>query len=261
MATITANPQYYGVVLKSGSRGPDVALVQTWRNGVRSRWPQLVSLTVDGRYGDGVTRTVMQFQTLTGLKADGKVGANTWNQLYTSYAEIHGEGEIYPGYVVVPGARGAVVKSMQQKLARLSRTYTGIQSIQADGIFGASTSSALRRFQPQFGLTGDGLMGLKSFTAMGEADAALQAGSPMQVVTRYVGYILQRGSSGDWVRFLQSYLNQAGGMVPTQTVDGKFGSKTDTAVRAFQAQNQLKVDGKVGRVTWQAVRAAFNASL
>lgn len=36
-------------------------------------------------------------------------------------------------------------------------------------------------------------------------------------------------------------------------VDGKFGTNTDKAVRAFQARNGLVVDGKVGNNTWAAL--------
>jgi peptidoglycan hydrolase-like protein with peptidoglycan-binding domain len=36
-------------------------------------------------------------------------------------------------------------------------------------------------------------------------------------------------------------------------VDGDFGSKTDTAVRAFQQEKHLTVDGIVGPLTWTAL--------
>ncbi len=37
-------------------------------------------------------------------------------------------------------------------------------------------------------------------------------------------------------------------------VDGKFGSKTKEAIELFQAANSLKVDGKVGPMTWEQLK-------
>jgi hypothetical protein len=37
------------------------------------------------------------------------------------------------------------------------------------------------------------------------------------------------------------------------TVDGQFGARTDTAVRAFQREKGLAVDGLVGEFTWSAL--------
>lgn len=258
---LTIQPPYYGTVLQTGSRGPDVAQIQTWLNGVHSKWPQIITLTVDGQYGSNVTKAVSQFQTLSGLTSDGKVGQNTWNALYTTYASIHGEGEIYCGIVGAPGARGAVVKSMQQKLAACSRIYTGIQTISADGIFGSGTSAALRRFQPQFGLTADALLGKKTFPVLAQVYQSVLSGTPTDVVTKYPGYNLKQGSSGDYVRFVQSYLNKAGGSVPKVTVDGQFGSNTQKSVVAFQKQQGLQADGIVGSTTFNALRQVFNNNL
>lgn len=116
MATTVAMPPYYGVVLQNGSSGPDVALLQTWLNGVHSKYPQIPTFTVDGAYGSGTTAAVKTFQMLTGLTADGKTGPATWNELYAQYASINGEGEVYCNIVSRAGDIGAVVKSMQQRL-------------------------------------------------------------------------------------------------------------------------------------------------
>ena len=37
-------------------------------------------------------------------------------------------------------------------------------------------------------------------------------------------------------------------------IDGKFGEKTKTAIRAFQKAHDLKVDGKVGADTWRLLK-------
>ena len=215
---------------------------------------------MDGQYGGATVQAVKQFQTMAGLTVDGMTGQSTWNALYTQYAGIYGPGEIYPGIVAAPGAKGAVVKSMQQKLAALSKVYTGIQTISTDGVFGGGTSAALRRFQPQFGLIADALLGKNTFAALAKVYEAVRAGNPPKVVTRYARYVMQQGSSGDWVRFLQSYLNGVSG-VPQLTVDGKFGSGTKKSVVAFQGQQGLTADGKVGTATWSRLITVFNQQL
>lgn len=58
---------------------------------------------------------------------------------------------------------------------------------------------------------------------------------------------LSYGSSGAYVRQLQSALNKYGYGLD---VDGGFGPKTQAAVRDYQTQNHLRVDGVVGNETW-----------
>jgi peptidoglycan hydrolase-like protein with peptidoglycan-binding domain len=55
---------------------------------------------------------------------------------------------------------------------------------------------------------------------------------------------------GDDVRALQQALTNAG--VPV-TLDGTFGTSTDAAVRRFQQQKGLTVDGVVGPATRSAL--------
>jgi peptidoglycan hydrolase-like protein with peptidoglycan-binding domain len=62
--------------------------------------------------------------------------------------------------------------------------------------------------------------------------------------------LVRQGDQHHPVETLQ-YLLRARGHV--LTVDGIFGSKTDAAVRAFQQQKGLAVDGIVGPATWSAL--------
>lgn len=61
---------------------------------------------------------------------------------------------------------------------------------------------------------------------------------------------LKKGDKCDEVARLQSLLNKNGYSL---VEDGDFGSKTEEAVKAFQKQHNLEVDGIVGRQTWNAL--------
>lgn len=65
--------------------------------------------------------------------------------------------------------------------------------------------------------------------------------------------LLKNGSSGADVKTLQELLNQLGSGLD---VDGKFGSKTEAAVKAFQKKAGVKQDGKYGEQTHSALMAA-----
>lgn len=51
------------------------------------------------------------------------------------------------------------------------------------------------------------------------------------------------GASGPDIALVQRWL---GGL----NVDGRYGTSTETAVRRFQREQGLKIDGHVGRDTW-----------
>ena len=60
--------------------------------------------------------------------------------------------------------------------------------------------------------------------------------------------LLKKGSTGEAVRQLQQALKDLG--YDPGDVDGQFESKTESAVKAFQRDGHLTVDGIVGEVTW-----------
>ncbi len=62
--------------------------------------------------------------------------------------------------------------------------------------------------------------------------------------------MLEHGSTGRHVRALQGALREAGYELD---VDGDFGDATYAAVRDFQSNNDLQVDGVVGPNTWAAL--------
>jgi peptidoglycan hydrolase-like protein with peptidoglycan-binding domain len=60
--------------------------------------------------------------------------------------------------------------------------------------------------------------------------------------------VLSKGSNDPAVRDLQAALKALG--QDPGPIDGIFGGKTETAVKAFQQQRGIAVDGIVGRVSW-----------
>ena len=146
------------------------------------------------------------------------------------------------------GSKGTEVKELQVKLINL-----GYLKASADGIYGSTTKRAVRSFQSANGLKVDGIAGPATRSAI---DAAASKLSPSQIIT-VTGVILKSGSSGDAVRTLQNNLIRLGYL--TGSADGKFGTGTKNAVRAFQAANGLTADGEAGEKTLAAIQAAVSA--
>ena len=62
--------------------------------------------------------------------------------------------------------------------------------------------------------------------------------------------VIKKGSKGDWVVIAQGRLVVAGYKIE---VDGVFGPKTEEAVKKYQADHHLTVDGIIGKNTWTAL--------
>jgi peptidoglycan hydrolase-like protein with peptidoglycan-binding domain len=60
------------------------------------------------------------------------------------------------------------------------------------------------------------------------------------------------------VRGLQRHLLDAGHGTGELEIDGRFGTRTETAVKAFQEASGIAVDGVVGPETWDRLNALGN---
>ena len=122
--------------------------------------------------------------------------------------------------------------------------YTGT----VDGVFGASTQTALRRFQKRAGLVANGVPGPRTRGALGRYGRR----SPLGVRP------LSLGMRGWDVAALQFALAWHG--FPSATFDGSFGQHTDAALRGFQAWAGISPTGLAGPATLAALRAPLPRS-
>jgi len=124
---------------------------------------------------------------------------------------------------------------------------SGLYGGTIDGVRGAATTAAVRRFQSRNGLVPDGVAGAATRAALG------RRGRPA-----LGSRVLRVGSSGWDVAALQFSLAWHG--FPSATIDGGFGGHTDSAVRRFQARAGLGADGVVGAATLAALRGPIPRS-
>ena len=82
-------------------------------------------------------------------------------------APISGITSSYPGTPLRRGTSGPSVVTIQTELNRISQNYPAIPKISGvDGIFGAQTEAAVRKFQEIFNLSPDGIVGPATWYAL-----------------------------------------------------------------------------------------------
>lgn len=253
--------------LKIGSEGADVKRLQQ-----RLKDLGYYTGSVDGKFGQGTEQAVRDFQAAHKLTVDGKAGKTTQTTLYGSRAKkktattvtakpsgsssstsatakpsttssyTNGKTDIY----LEPGSsNGKQIKIMQNRLIVL-----GYLSGTADGEYGATTEAAVKAFQDRNGLYADGKAGPQTLAKLYSSSA--------KKASSVVGHLgsLKSGMNGSAVRSLQKNLKTLG--YYTGSVDGDYGSGTESAVSAFQRANGLKADGVAGKSTLNAIQNALS---
>ncbi|MBQ5709603.1 MAG: peptidoglycan-binding protein [Anaerotignum sp.] len=141
-----------------------------------------------------------------------------------------------------------------------------LPSVSVDGIFGPSTTAAVIAFQNLLGIPADGIVGLQTWIQLEQAYQDILRTLPPGIegnrAKPYPGFFLSEGQQNESVRDLQTYLRgiaEYTGVIPVIPVTGYFGSQTQAAVSALQAQNGLPVNGAVGPVTWNLIRRLYDS--
>lgn len=260
--------QYPGTPLQEGDRGVEVQLLQYYLSAIAVFYPQIPNVSIDGRFGPELFKAVLNFQRSFGLIEDGIVGRETWNRIYALYEtlsdKIVPDESIpeYPGMTLQQGSSGENVRRIQTALNNISAQYPSIPLLVEDGIFGTATTTAVRAFQRQFGLTVDGIVGVLTWNKIFEVSALIDTGEEAgEEMPPYPGTLLRNGSRGNAVRLMQERLKSISiyyPIIPDITADGIFGPATQAAVIAFQQMMGITADGIIGQQTWELINTVYN---
>jgi peptidoglycan hydrolase-like protein with peptidoglycan-binding domain len=136
--------------------------------------------------------------------------------------------------VLRKGSTDPAVRDLQQAMKVLGHDPGPI-----DGVFGDATEIAVKAFQQEREITADGVVGKITWLNIDEADQT----EP----------VLRIGSTGLPVRRAQKRMSLVG--FDVGGVDGRYGGKTETAVKKLQQQFRITVDGVVGPQTWGVIDA------
>jgi len=138
------------------------------------------------------------------------------------------------------GVKGDEVRRLQERLKELGY-YDGY----VDGAYGPGTEEAVIRFQEQHELTADGIAGETTRSHLYSQSAQVFVPTPAPSPTPG---LLKKGDNGESVRVMQERLKELG--YYSGEVDGDFGGGTEEALRLFQSQNDLDVDGVAAKMTF-----------
>lgn len=264
--------------LRLGSAGNDVALIQSRLNRISNNYPSIPNIyPINGIFNAETEEAVERFQEIFNLTVDGVVGKATWYRIqYIYYAvkrinELNSEGltlEDIPRTfqdVLRPGDSGNEVRIIQYFLAYVAQYESAINPIPLTGYYGDETAEAVRAFQRTYGLDIDGIVGEQTYNKLFDVYSGIIQSLPDELFINqarvYPGTPLLAGSEGEYVRYIQEYLNyisQTYTSIPLLVVDGSFGVATENAVIAFQNLFDIPQSGIVGAVTWNGIAGVYD---
>ena len=173
----------------------------------------------------------------------------------------------YPGSPLRRGSTGTNVRILQKQLSRIAKDYPSFGKPAVTGTFDEATENSVKKFQKQFSLTADGVVGRATWNKvsfiyvsvkdLAELTSEGETAEGTQSTGGWPGTVLRRGSTGssvEQVQFWLSDLAQFDSSLVRVTVDGSYGAATVSAVEAFQTLFGLTSDGVVGRSTWNKLK-------
>ncbi len=269
---------YPGVPLRLGDSGNNVKIIQTELNRIARNYPAIPQITQEnGVFGVDTEAAVRKFQEIFNLSQTGEVDKSTWYRIKQYYVGVKGLSDLVSEGITISeaqvpfatqlreGSQGIGVRTIQYYLNILAYFNPALLPLPLDGVFGASTTAAVRQFQQYYGLPVTGVVNTATWNVINriysETVEFLPQGYSGDFAKLYPGYFLSEGMSGENVRDLQTYLSLIGqnyADIPEIPVTGYFGPQTREAVIAFQNAFGINPNGAVGPVTWNTIASQYD---
>lgn len=173
--TISEAERKYERVLRKGSSGSSVRILQYYLSFLGYFNLKLPYISVDGIFGDETRDAVLTFQSLYGLDVDGIVGRDTWDMIQNAYAGVltslpdeyrSYSSLLYPGYIITTGASGKVVEQLQTYLKTIAANTPSVPDVTVDGYYGDQTKNAVLAVQRLEGIEQNGQVGVLTWNAI-----------------------------------------------------------------------------------------------
>ncbi len=199
----------------------------------------------DGYYDGETAQAIKTFEYVNGRTQTGVASVSLQELLFSKNAKSNSRPSGSTGYRKLKnGDKNDDVARLQIRLIDL-----GYLTGTVDGYFGDGTEAALRAFQSALNLEPDGIATDFVQTYLYADSAPYNPNG--EVAVSYA--TLESGDSGEEVKKLQKRLIELGYL--TGSADGKFGSGTKEAVKAFQAAVGIKQNGEANAQTQKELYA------
>lgn len=171
----------------------------------------------------------------------------------------HGSNSIYKTYCGNKGAMKGGARTDGAELKPGSAVFTGTDGARGHIGLYVGNGWVIEAKGTQAGvvksrITEKTSKGKDRWTGWGELTAVHYDGQPVPEPTGKP--TLRRGDRGEYVTLMQTELIAKGYSCGSKGPDGIFGKDTESAVRQFQSDNGMTVDGICGNATWAALDAA-----
>ncbi|MBR5683555.1 MAG: peptidoglycan-binding protein [Ruminococcus sp.] len=152
--------------LSIGMQSIEVSMLQYYLAVIGAYYEAVIPVEITGYFGEQTERSLKSFQRVFGLPQTGVADRATRNDLYRAYQGIvesvppqYTYVALYPGTVLREGANGESVRTIQQYLTYINRSYPDIPAVSDTGYFGPLTKQSVTAFQRQFGIDTTGIVG------------------------------------------------------------------------------------------------------